>query len=118
MALFPPVGIKEDSSKFNMSLEDKGLSSETEAAYVYSRPRHGRRPRRIITTGFTDIDQSSKIKLEQFASQYGTYSIFTYEIPDSGETINVRFTKLPEFPYAGAGGNHRYNITDIELTEV
>ncbi|HCG5484187.1 TPA: hypothetical protein ACPJ1H_003912 [Vibrio alginolyticus] len=118
MKIFPPSGVKEDSSKFSLKLEDKGLSSETESAYVYSRPRHGRRPRRIVATGFTDINQNDKVKLEQFVNEHGTYLIFSYTIPDTGETIAARFTNLPEFPYSGVGGNHRYNVTDIELTEV
>ncbi|EOB4971270.1 hypothetical protein KW516_19070 [Vibrio fluvialis] len=118
MALFPPAGIKEDSSNFSMEHEDKGLSSETDGGYVYSRPRHGRLPRRKITTGFTDISDADKIQIEKFAEKYGTYLMFSYTIPDTSETINVRFKTLPKYNYAGVGGTHRYNVTDIELLEV
>ena len=118
MALFPPTGVKEDSALFDDSFEDKGLKSETDGGYVYSRPRHGRRARRMFSTGFTDISSEQKELVMQFALQHGTYLAFTYNIPDSAETVSVRFSKLPKAVYIGVGGNHRYNIADIELTEV
>ncbi|GAL22937.1 hypothetical protein JCM19235_1238 [Vibrio maritimus] len=118
MSTFPPVGVFEDSSKFNMTPEDKGLTSDTDGGYAYSRPRHARKPRRTFDTGFTDIDETQKAKLENFFNEHGTYKIFTYTIPDTEETIQARLGKAPKVMYKGYGGVHRYNVTDIQINEV
>lgn len=119
MASFPPAGVKEDSKHFKVTLEDKSLNSETDGGYVYSRPRHNRPPRRTFKTGFTDISEFDKLQIQSFAETHGMYLIFSYQVPDTGETVNVRFSEsLPNFQYKGFGGNHRYDVTDIQLTEV
>ncbi len=118
MALFPPAIVKEDSSKFKIEFEDKAIRSETEGGYVYTRPRHGRDARRKFSTGFTDIDAEQKTELVKFLQLHGTYLIFDYLIPDTGEQVVVRLDAPFSFDYVGVGGNHRYNCHDVTFTEV
>lgn len=118
-AVFPPAGIKEDSSQFTKSFKDNTVEVKTDGGYSYTRPRSARRPRRIFKTGFTNLNPTQEAQVSEFFATVGKHTIFTYLVPTTGEAVSVRFTSdLPESKYVGAGGTHRYNIADVEMTEV
>lgn len=114
---FPPLGVKEDSKFFKIQREDKAVLSETHG-YVYSRPRHARPARRIITTGLSQLTQGQFEQVDQFISKYGRFQRFKYMLQTTGEVLTVRFEGIPEGKYAGVGGVHIWEFTDIKLVEV
>lgn len=119
MSQFPTLSKKEDSRYFDIEHEDPAVRSEMEGGYVQSRPRHTRKPRRTITTGFTDLPQADVDTLEAFWDEVkGGSSAFSYTLPTTGEILTVRFKSRLKPKYAGMGGVHRYNVSDIVLEEV
>lgn len=118
IAKFPPMGLREDSSKFSITREDVTISSKTDGGYVYTRPRHARPPRRHITTGFTNLNQEQWFKLDQFIAVNGKHTIFSYVIPTTGEVIDVRLENIPTERYIGVGGVHIYDVSEVKLYEV
>lgn len=119
MAYFPTLSKKEDSSYFTESREDPTIRSKMDGGYMVTRPRHTRTPRRLITTGFTDLPDSDKQALESFyIAVAGGSSIFTYIHPVSGEEIYVRFAAPFTFSYAGVGEAKRWDVRDIKMEEV
>lgn len=118
-SVFPPAGVKEDSSQFSKSFKDNTVEVKTDGGYSYTRPRSARRPRRIFKTGFTNLNTTEESQVSNFMAIVGKHTIFTYIVPTTGEAVSVRFTgELPESKYVGVGGTHRYNIADVEMTEV
>lgn len=117
-SLFPPTGVKEDSQFFEMTRKDVALDMKTDGGYSYTRPRHARPASRIITTGFSEINEAQKNAIDNFVVKNGKFVIFNYTIPTSGETISVRFSGLPKYKYTGVGGHHLYTVSGIEMTEV
>ena len=117
-AVFPPLGVKEDSQYFEITRKDVALEMKTDGGWSYSRPRHARRAGRIITTGFTEISTAQKDLIDNFVADNGKFGIFTYTIPTSGEVITARLSSIPKAKYAGAGGYHLWNVTGVEITEV
>lgn len=116
--IFPPTGVKEDSQFFNISRDDVTLETKTDGGYIYSRPRNARPASRIITTGFTELNQTQFQLMDDFIVTYGRFKIFSYKIPTTGESISVRFKSVPKFNYVGMGGTHRYTVSGVELIEV
>lgn len=108
---------RQDSRYYAMVRENKAITTKTEGGYVLSRPRTTRSARRIFTTGFTDISQAEYETLEAFFEEVGTFTEFNWINPTTDESIEVRITKPPTAKYAGIGGNHRYNISDLEFRE-
>lgn len=89
-----------------------------EGGYVLTRARSTRRPRRTWTTGFTDLSNAQFNQFVEFFNEHGTFKGFTYVVRTSNEVVNVRFTKTPEFKYAGHGSNFRWDINSLQLEEV
>lgn len=115
---FPPsMAGRQDSKFYSMTREDKAITTQTEGGYVLSRPRTTRSARRIFGTGFTDISQAEYETLEVFFEEVGTFTEFDWTDPTTDEVIEVRIIKPPIAKYKGIGGNHRYDITGIELRE-
>lgn len=122
MSDFPPAGMSEgqDSAYFSEQHMDNTVRAETEGGYTITRPRTTRPPKRIWTTGFTEIDQNDKKLLEDFyrAMRGGAMS-FTWQHPVTGQVHVVRFgAEGLNFRYVGAGGNHRWTVSGIKLEEV
>lgn len=118
-SIFPPEGVREDSRFFKKSLKDNTVENKTEGGYAYTRPRSARPPRRVFKTGFSNLDPAQENALMRFFSEVGRHTIFTYRVPTSGEMVSVRLTgSLPSSNYVGVGGTHRYDMTDVEMTEV
>lgn len=118
-SVFPPAGVKEDSQYFSVRSKDTTIESNTEGGYKYTRPRSARRPRRVIKTGFTMLSLAQEQNVQRFMATVGKHTMFTYILPTTGESLTVRFSAdLPESKYVGVGGYHKFNITDIEMTEV
>lgn len=118
-SLFPPTGVREDSKYFKKSFKDNTVESKTDGGYSYTRPRSARKPRRVFKTGFTNLTPSQESTLMNFVGTVGKSVIFTYQVPTTGELVSVRFTgNLPSSNYEGAGGTHRYSVSDVEMTEV
>jgi hypothetical protein len=118
-SIFPPAGVKEDSKYFSVGKNDSTVESKTEGGYRYTRPRSARRPRKIIKTGFSNLNQAQETAVQEFFDKVGKHTMFTYLIPTTGQAITVRFTgEPPTSKYMGVGGTHRFDITDIEMTEV
>lgn len=118
MATFP-LASRQDSSKYKRSAEDPAIKSETDGGYVVSRPKFTRAPRKKYTTGFTNLSNTERAELEAFWDTVkGGSNMFDWEDPIDGTLKTVRFTKPLSFEYAGIGGNHRWDISSIELEEV
>ena len=118
-SIFPPEGVREDSRFFKKTFKDNTVESKTEGGYSYTRPRSARRPRRIFKTGFSGLTVQHEDQLMRFFQTVGTHTEFAYQVPTTGEIISVRLTgSAPTSNYVGVGGNHRYDITDVEMTEV
>lgn len=113
-----PLATKQDAEQFGFEQEDVGIRSEMEGGYVLTRPRHTRAPRRTWSTGFTDLSDADKQTFEAFLNEYGTYKAFSYTLPTTATTVNVRFKQMPKYEYKGFGTNLRWNIKDIMLEEV
>lgn len=121
MSDFPPAGMidKEDSQYFTVKHQDKSVRFETDGGYVVTRPRSTRRARRVYTTGFTDISDADMNLLRDFyESKHGGADIFTWTVPTSGTEIQVRFKGDLSEKYTGAGGFHRWTLSQITLEEV
>lgn len=114
-----PLQSKQDSKHFSIEREDPSMSNDMEGGYVISRARFTRPPRRKFTTGFTDLSQAEYDQLDQFfAGVKGGSEMFEWTIPTTGEVCTVRFKGTLKGEYAGMGGNHRYNVSEINLEEV
>lgn len=98
-----PAGLAalQDSAHFSDEQEDPAIKSEMEGAYVVTRARHTRAPRRTFTTGFTEISNANKQALQAFYAQVrGGSVIFDYVDPVSAKhgapvTYAVRFASGP-----------------------
>lgn len=118
-SIFPPAGVKEDSKYFSVGKKSSTIESNTEGGYKYTRPRNARRPRRVVKTGLSGITQAQEASVQSFFDKVGKHTIFTYQLPTTGESLTVRLTgELPSSKYVGVGGVHLFDITDIEMTEV
>lgn len=114
-----PLQARQDSKYFKVSAEDPSIKTETEGGYVYSRPRHTRIPRKTWITGFTELDDASKVIFEAFWDTVrGGSDSFDWTEPVSQATKLVRFAGMPDYKYVGINGVHLWNITGITIEEV
>lgn len=118
---FPTLSTKQDQRFFSDGREDNTQETKSEDGYVFSRPRTTRRPRRIFTTGYTNITDADKAAVQAFwDSVQGRSEAFIWVHPTTGENINVRFAmKQLSFDYAGwRADSHRWDLSEIKLKEV
>lgn len=121
MSDFPPVAmtVKEDSSKFSVSIEDNTVRSEMEGGYEFTRPRTTRAPRKEFTTGFTHISESDRALLESFyLAQRAGASSFTYTDFTTSTEYTVRFVGEMKFKYVGQGVAKLWDVDGIKLRQV
>lgn len=120
-ANFPTLSIGQDSRFFEEEDENPAIGNEMEGGYVTTRPRFTRSPRRMITTGFSQLNESDRTIFKQFWKDHmGSSLAFFYTHPTTSEVILVRF-KLgwkPKWVYVGAGELYRWDLPDIPLEEV
>ncbi|MDX5412903.1 MAG: hypothetical protein LPK02_07630 [Rhodobacterales bacterium] len=112
-----------DSAKFSEThLEDPALDFQTEGGWLMTRARYTRRPPVTYSLGFTDLSNAEKEQIEAlYEATRGSSDYITDWIhPISGLPIDVRFKKgsVPQYKYRGFGGNHRWDVTSIEIEEV
>jgi hypothetical protein len=106
----------EDSSKFSETPVDPAIRGEFEGGFISTRPRFTRPDLEVITTGFTDISDADWRRLRDFyRAARGGSSSFYYIHPVTDELLTVRFLKPLKASYVGMGGNHRWDIGDLEL---
>lgn len=110
-----PVLLKtqHDSKLHDIKLENQASRSEMEGGYVVSRPRHTRQPRKTWNGGFTEINEASRLVLEDFWNDVkGGSLIFDWTNPQDGITYQVRFTgEGMLFKYRGYGTTYRWDVT-------
>lgn len=112
--VFPTLSTGQDSSLYNMELEDPGMKTPIEGGYVVSRAKHTRIPRRIFKTGFTSITSTDRDTLVTFyGTVHGGSVIFDWADPASagGATVyQVRFADKLNFKYTGHGTSQRWDV--------
>ncbi|MCR9222928.1 MAG: hypothetical protein NXH70_02565 [Hyphomonas sp.] len=122
MADFPILSKDPDGSSFKQNSENPVVvGGEMEGGYVYTRPRHTRRPRRTFEFKFVDISEIERVSLEDFwDNHFGGSVAFNWTHPITSVVYNVRFDPQMEleFPRSGYGTNHRWDTGIITLKEV
>lgn len=127
MTSFPTLDAKPDQKHFSEKVDNPAMSAKADGGYEFTRPRFTRRPRRVFTTGYTNISSADKLRLADFWNQVkGGSDAFHWTHPASNEIILVRFgaSKTLDFAYShyaadGQGGDdHRWNTGAFELREV
>lgn len=113
---------RHDSAKFKEThLEDPAQDFQTEGGWSMTRPRYTRRPPRVFTLGFTDLSQTEKEEIEALynATRGSSDYITDWQHPTTGLFLDVRFKKgsTPQYSYRGYGGNHRWDVTSVEIEE-
>lgn len=116
---FPPaLAARQDSSMYSRAQTDNTIKSSMESGKIHTRPRTTRPPKKIFTTGFTDITQAEILAFESFFDIVGTHQVFNWTDPTSIVTYEVRFgDKPPPADYIGMGGTHRYVIGPMTLQQ-
>lgn len=114
---------RHDSSKFKETpSEDPALEFDTEGGWDITRPRYMRRPPTVYSLSFTDLSDLEKTQIENlYKNTRGGSDIITDWIhPVTDEAKDVRFKKgsIPQFQYRGRGGNHRWDVTSVEIEEI
>ena len=118
MSDFPPSGIIEDGKFLGVSQNDPVQSHSTDGGYKITRPRYTRLPRKVFTTGFTDLSQAQRVTLQSFYdSKRGGSDSFTWTDGTSGTEYTVRFGSELIFKRAMPGSDHRWNTEQITLEE-
>ena len=118
MANLPVLSKGESPSLWGVGHEDVGMKSETDGGYVFTRPRHTRKPRRTFSTGWMDMNQTDFDAMENFFDIVGAFTAFNYvNYMKSDEIVNVRFAEPPKYSYEGVGATKRYTIK-IKIEEV
>lgn len=121
MSDFPPAGMvaTPDTAKYSITSKDPAHRVEMDGGFVVTRARYTRRPRKVITVGFTNISEADKVLLMSFwETKRGGSSSFTYTDFSTGSSMTVRFNSIPSFMYAGRGAYKRWNVDGIVLEEV
>jgi hypothetical protein len=109
---------QQDSKNFTVDQEDNAVKGETDGGYVDARPRHTRKPRKIFTTGWTDVNQATYLEAQAFYDQVGTWGVFTWKDPTTDVTYRVRFDKAPKWNYTGMGVAKLWTTSGVTLNEV
>lgn len=114
---------RHDSQKFKETHRaDPAMPFETEGGWVLTRPRYTRPTPILYSLGFTDISDTDKQIIQQLYSDThgGSLIISDWEHPTSGVLVNVRFKQgsIPQYTYRGRGGNHRWDVSGVQLEEV
>lgn len=118
---FPTISLRgrENTKDVKLEKEDVTVRTEMQGGYVYTRPRHTRRPRRTFMTGFGSISEAHRAELEAFYdAKRGGSDSFTYTPPYLGVEVIVRFKGPIKFDYVGYGTNYMWNVTGLALEEV
>lgn len=112
MSDFPPVGVKEDAAHYSLTRKDNTVRTTTEGGYTITRPRTTRALRRTWNTGFTALDNTQRIAVEDFYEQQrGGAMTFTWTDPiDSVEHV-VRFVGDLSWKYEGIGPVPLWTVT-------
>ena len=114
-----PLASKQDSKYYEVIPEDPSISTGMEGGYDYSRPRFTRTPRKSYKTGFTHLTNADRAIIQAFWDlNMGGSDSFTWTDPVDLQEKTVRFDGPLSFKYAGVGGTHRWNISDIKLVEI
>lgn len=116
MSVMPLQG-RQDSKHFDTEQLDNTVRGELEGGYSHTRPRTTRKPRKRFKTGFTFLTAEEYKQLTDFYDLVGCHSSFTWTNPVYGTEHTVRFDKPFRGKYVGAGGTHRFDVTDITLLE-
>jgi hypothetical protein len=109
-------GTQPDSSKYSIEVEDPAVRTEMEGGYVYTRPRHTRRPRRTFKIGYTYVvDEVKDGILDLWDAASGGSVIFSWLNHEDGITYDVRFKAKPTIQYRGRLDNRRWDCSfDVE----
>jgi len=122
MANFPILSKDFDASSFKERSENPVVASgDTEGGYVYTRPRHTRRPRKSFEFKFVDISEAERTDLTDFwDDRRGGSGAFNWTHPITATVYNVRFDPemVLEFERSGYANNHRWDSSTIILKEV
>lgn len=122
MANYPTLSIGYDASSFAHASENPAHGSDTEGGYQVTRPRFTRTPRKTFRFTHVDITEADRVTLETFWNvRKGSSESFTWTHPVTGASYTVRFAldmKTLEFTRTGYGTNHRWDSSEIILTEV
>lgn len=117
MAAFPTLSKPQDSKYFTESQEDPVMRSPVEGGYEFSRPRYTRAPRKMFTTGFTEISDADKTLLQtSWDVHRGGSDVVTWTHPVDG-AMSVRYEGAFSFRYVGIGGFHKWDVK-ISLKQV
>lgn len=109
--VFPTLSIGQDSSQYELEIEDPSMKSEMEGGYVVSRAKHTRAPRKTFKSGFTDLSGDDKATLTAFYETVrGGSVIFDWTDPASLTVYQVRFMEKLNFKYVGMGNTQRWNV--------
>lgn len=115
MALAYPTfasGIKLDSGKFSVEIEDNALRQEVEGGYAYTRPRTTRRARKTFKCAYSHMTNADKATLEAFyQSTAGGSRAVDWVSPQDSVTYTVRFKGPISFTYIGAGAYQRWDCS-------
>lgn len=111
--VFPTLTNTEDSSFYNLELEDSSMKTEMEGGYVVTRSKHTRAARRTFTSGFTFLNTADKALLDTFygSTVKGGAVIFDWTDPVTTTVYQVRFLEPMSFKYVGKGTNKLWNVT-------
>lgn len=118
--VFPSLigDIKPDSSKFEVTTEDKSLTLDSEGGYKYSRARHTRQPRDTWRIAYTSISNTNMLTIRDFYKLMGGGSLsFDWTDPDTGVTHEVRFKGELTRTYDGIGDTKLWSCS-FELEEL
>lgn len=120
-ANFPPQGVSRyfDNESFSIEQDDPAQKIMTDGGYTITRPKYLRQPRRKFNLRLTNLSQAEKELIEAFwNNKRGGTDEFSILLPSEDGDVFVRFEKEMTYIYTGVGGNHRWDIRNIELREV
>lgn len=110
--IFPTMEMEQDSKFYNVELEDPAIKSEMDGGYVVSRARHTRKPRKTYTTGYSEILEPDRKRLEDFWTLVrGGSVIFDWTDPVEKAVCKVRFTQPLKFKYTGVGDLKKWEVS-------
>lgn len=118
MANFPTISKPEDSKYFTETQMDPAMVAEFEGGYEFRRPRYTRAPRKLLTTGFTQITDADKDILQSsYDAQQGASGAMDYTHPVNANVMSVYYSAPMMFTYVGIGGYHKWDVK-IQLKEI